>query len=154
MNPKKIIDNKRLFIFYGVINVLLIIGLLTLLILLFNDIYILGRVGFVIFVGIHLFLLFFIKIQYLCIFYDEEKQTIEFHYNKRFGLNWQKNSRTVLLPFKQFDGYQITKDSLGFITISFFKLEKKEKFELGPFHIGLITGNEKQQLENAFGESL
>ena len=102
MNEKKIYDNKGLFILYGMVNLLMILFLLILLVLLFNDIYVLSRVGFVIFVGAHLFLLFFIKIQYLRIFYDEEKQKIEFHYNKRFGFRWQQKARTVLLPLNQF----------------------------------------------------
>ena len=107
-----------------------------------------------IFVGAHLFLLFFINVHYLCIYYDEAKQKIEFHYNKRFGLKWQQRSRTVLLPLKQFDGYKLQKDSLGLHTISFYKLEKKEKYELGPFHIVFLSKKERQNLEDAFGESL
>jgi hypothetical protein len=151
---KKLLDTRNIFILYGVINLLLILILLTLLILIFNDIYILSRIGFVVFVGVHLILLFFIKIHYLCIYYDEGKQKIEFHYNKRFGLKWQQRSRTVVLPFKQFDGYKLQKDSLGLLTISFFKLEKKEKYELGPFHIVFINKKERRNLEDAFGESL
>jgi len=154
MSEKKIFDNRLLFILYGLLNVFLIIILLVLLILLFNDIYILSRIGFVIFVGIHLFLLFFIKINYLCIHYDGQKQKIEFHYNKRFGLRWEKRSRTVLLPLKQFDGYKIDKDSIGIAVISFYKLENKERYELGPFHIGYISKKIKKHLEDTFGESL
>jgi len=151
---KKLLDTRISFILYGVINLLLILILLTLLVLIFNDIYILSRVGFVIFVGVHLFLLFFIKINYLCIFYDEGKQKIEFHYNKRFGWKWHQRSRTVLLPLGQFDGYKLQKDSLGLLSISFYKLEKKEKYELGPFHIAFLNKKERQNLEDAFGESL
>lgn len=154
MQNKKILDSSSLFILYGVLNLLLIFVLLALLILLFNDIYILSRTGFVAFVGVHLFLLFFIKIQYLCLFYDDEKQVIEFHYNKRFGLKWRQKSRTVLLPLKQLDGYNISKDSMGIAVISFFKLEQKERFELGPFHVGFISNEVKQKLKDAFGESL
>jgi hypothetical protein len=154
MQNKKLLDSSSLFILYGVLNLLLIFALLALLILLFNDIYILSRTGFVAFVGVHLFLLFFIKIQYLCLFYDEEKQVIEFHYNKRFGLNWRKKSRTVLLPLKQLDGYNISKGSMGIAVISFFKLEQKERYELGPFYIGYISNEVKQKLKYAFGESL
>ena len=154
MQNKKLLDSSSLFILYGVLNILLIFALLALVILFFNDIYILSRTGFVAFVGIHLFLLFFIKIQYACIFYDEEKQVIEFHYNKRFGLKWRQKSRTVLLPLKQLDGYKISKDSMGISIISFFKLEQKERYELGPFHIGYISNGVKQKLEEAFGESL
>lgn len=154
MSEKKIFDNKAIFILYGVLNIVLLLVLLTLIILLFNNIYILGRIGFVLFVGIHLFLLFFIKIHYICIFYDEEKQKIEFHYNKRFGLRWQKKSRTVQLPLKQFDGYKIHKDSMGISVISFFKLENKERFELGPFHIGVISKGKMKHMEDTFGDSL
>jgi len=154
MKEKIIYYNKNLFLAYSVANILLMFFLLTLLILLFNDIYILSRVGFVFFVGIHISLLFFIKIQYLRIAYDEEKQLIEFHYNKRFGVNWQQKSRTVLLPFNQFDGYSLSKDSFGLTIISFFKLENKERYELGPFHIGFISHNEHQLLEETFGSSL
>jgi len=154
MNDKKIFDNRILFIVYGMLNVMLIIILLTLLILLLNDIYILSRTGFVLFVGVHLFLLFFIKIQYVCIFYNDQKQKIEFHYNKRFGLKWQKKSRTVLLPLKQFDGYKVSRDSMGIAVITFFKIEQKERFELGPFHVGLLTVKKRKLLEDTFGESL
>ena len=124
------------------------------MILLFNDIYVLSRTGFVVFVGIHLFLLFFIKIHYLYILYNDEKQKIEFHYNKRFGLKWARKSRTVLLPLKQFDGYKISKDSMGISTISFFKLEHKERYELGPFHVGFIPQKVKEAIKETFGESL
>ena len=151
---RKIFDNKLLFMLYGLVNVLLFIFLITLVILLLNDIYILSRIGFVIFVGIHLFLLFFIKIHYVCIYYNDEKQKIEFHYNRRFGLMWQKKIRTVLLPLKQFDSYEISKDSLGIMVVSFYKLEQKERYELGPFHIGLISKKEMQLFEDTFGTAL
>lgn len=154
MTEKKIYDNKLLFILYGFINIFLLLFLLTLLILLFNDIYVLSRAGFVVFVGAHLFLLFFIKIHYLCIYYNEEKQKIEFHYNKRFGLKWQQKTRTVLLPLKQFDGYKNSKDSLAISVISIFKLEHKERYELGPFHVGFISKKEKKLMKDTFGESL
>lgn len=154
MKEKIIYSNKGLFLAYSIANIFLMFFLLTLLILLFNDIFILSRVGFVFFVGIHISLLFFIKIQYLRIAYDEEKQLIEFHYNRRFGLKWQKKSRTVQLPLKQFDGYTLTKDSFGLTNISFFKREKKERYELGPFHIGFISKSEHHLLEETFGNSL
>lgn len=151
---KKLLDTKNLFVLFGMINVMLILILLTLLILIFNDIYILSRTGFVIFVGIHLFLLFFVKIHFLRIDYDDERQKIEFHYTKRFGFRWLQNSKTVLLPLSQFDGYKLGKDTMGMITITFYKLEKKEKYELGPFHIGFLTKKQRKNLEDAFGESL
>lgn len=154
MPEQKIYENKVLFMLYGIVNILLLLFLLTLLTLYLNDIYILSRVGFVMFVGLHLFLLFFIKMHYLCIFYDEEKQSIEFHYNKRFGWKWQQKIKTVLLPGKQFDRYKISKDSMGISVISFFKLEQKERYELGPFYIGYLSIKEKQLLKAAFGESL
>lgn len=154
MTEKKIYDNKPLFLLYGLLNLLLILFLLALIILIFNDIYIFSRIGFVIFIGIHLFLLFFIKIHYLCIFYNDEKQKIEFHYNKRFGIRWQQKTRTVLLPLKQFDGYEIDKDSMGITVLSFFKKEQKEQYELGPFHVGFISKKETQLFKDAFGEAL
>jgi len=154
MSENKLFDNRLLFILYGLLNVFLIIILLVLIIFLINEIYILSRTGLVIFVGIHLFLLFFIKIHYLCIIYNEEKQKIEFHYNKRFGLRWQKRSKTVLLPLKQFDGYKIDKDSMRISTISFFKLEQKDRYELGPFHVGVLSKRKRIILEENFGESL
>ena len=147
MSEKKIFDNRFLFVFYGLLNLVLILILLVLLILIFNDIYVLSRIGFVLFVGLHLALLFFIKIHYLQISYNEEKQKIEFHYSKRFGLTWQKRSRTVLLPLKQFDGYEISRDSLGIAVISFYKLEKKERYELGPFFVGIISAKEKKNID-------
>jgi hypothetical protein len=150
----KIYNNKPLFLLYGLVNILLILILLTLLILIFNDIFILNRIGFVIFIGIHLFLLFFIKIHYLCIFYNDEKRKIEFHYNKHFGLRWQQKTRTVLLPLKQFDGYKISKDSMGITVLSFFKKEQKEQYELGPFHVGFISKKEAQLFQDTFGEAL
>jgi len=154
MSEKLLFENRLLFVIYGVLNVLLLAILLVLLVLIFNDIYILSRIGFVFFIGIHLALLFFIKIQYLRISYDEGKQKIEFHYSKRFGLKWHKNARTVLLALSQFDGYEISKDSFGLAIISFYKLEKKERYELGPFYIGFISGKQSSALVEAFGESL
>ena len=151
---RKIFDNKLLFMLYGVVNFLLIIILLTLLIFFINDVYILSRIGFILFVGVHLFLVFVVKIHYLCIYYDDKKQKIEFHYNRRFGLMWQKKIRTVLLPLKQFDSYKISKDSIGIAIISFYKLDQKERFELGPFHVGLISKKEMQLLEDSFGTAL
>jgi hypothetical protein len=154
MSEKRIFNNQLLFVIYGLLNVVLILILLVLLILIFNDIYILSRMGFIIFVGIHLSLLFFIKIHYLCIFYHEEKQSIEFHYSRRFGLKWKKRVRTVLLPLKQFDGYELSKDSLGIAIISFYKLERKERYALGPFYVGFISPKERKALADVFGESL
>ncbi len=154
MKENKLYDNTLLFTLYGVVNLLLLLFLLTLLILLFNDVYVLSRIGFVAFIGIHLLLLFFIKINYFRIAFDEEKGVIEFHYNKRYGIKWKKKARTVLLPLKQLDGYTIDKDFIGNTQISFFKLEKKERFELGPFFIGFISKKEKIRLSEAFGESL
>lgn len=150
----RIYNNKLLFWLYGVVNLLLIILLLTLLIFFINDIYILSRIGFIIFVGVHLFLVFFVKIHYVCIFYNDEKQKIEIHYNRRFGFKWQQKIRTVLLPLKQFDGYRITKDSMGISIIVFYKFEQKERYELGPFHVGFISKMEKQLMEDAFGAAL
>ena len=154
MAEKKIYDNKLVFILYGLINIFLLVFLITLLILLFNDIYVLSRIGFVIFVAAHLFLLFFIKIHYLCIYYKDEKKKIEFHYSKRFGLKWQQKIRTVLLPLKQIDSYEISMDFMKISVISFFKIEQKDRYELGPFHIGFISKKEKQLMKDTFGESL
>ncbi|MCG8309320.1 MAG: hypothetical protein MI975_18140 [Cytophagales bacterium] len=154
MKEMTLFDNKALFVLYGIINFILIIALLILLGLFFNDIHILNRTGFFIFIGVHIFLLFFVKIHYLRIFYREDLQKIEFRYNRRFGLKWKQKSRTVLLPLRQFDGYSISKDSLGISVISFFKLDQRERFELGPFHIGFISKKEKENLESSFGESL
>lgn len=153
MAEKKIYENKVLFLIYGIVNSILLIILLALLILIFNDIYILSRIGFVAFIGVHLLLLFLIKMHYLCILYNEEKRIIEFHYSKRFGWKWQQKMKTVLLPKKQFDGYKISKDSMGITVVSFYKLEQKEQYELGPFHIGMVSKKEKQLLKDIFGES-
>jgi len=154
MSEKLLFENRRLFVLYGALNVLLIAALLVLLVLILNEIYILGRIGFVIFVGIHLSLIFFIKVHYLRISYDEENQKIEFTYNKKFGLKWQINARTVILPLHQFDGYELNKDSLGIAFISFYKLEKKERYELGPLSVGIISRRQRSALNEAFGDSL
>lgn len=153
MAEKKIYDNKVLFLIHGIANIILLIILLVLILFIFNDIYILSRVGFVVFVGIHLLLLFIIKMHYLCVFYNEEKQIIEFHYSKRFGWRWQQKIKTVLLPIKQFDSYKISKDSLGLTIVSFYKIEQKEQYELGPFFVGFISQKEKQFLKDILGES-
>lgn len=154
MAEKKIYENKVLFLIYGIFNSILLIILLVLLVLIFNDIYILSRFGFVAFVGVHLLLLFFIKMHYLCIYYNDKKHIIEFHYSKRFGWKWQQKIKTVLLPMKQFDGYKISKDSMGLTMVSFYKLEQKEQYELGPFHIGMVSKKENQLLNDIFGKSL
>ena len=150
----KIYDNRILFSVYGIVNIALIILLLTLLTLIFNEVYILSRFGFVIFVGIHLMLFFFVKIHYLSIFFDKNGKQIEFHYNRKFGLKWREKSRTTLLPIHQFDGYRISKDSLGLSVISFFKKENTERYELGPFHVGYISKKEIQRLKDSFGVPL
>jgi hypothetical protein len=152
MAAKKIYSNKGLFILYGMANLFLLMFLLTLLILYLNDIYIINRIGFVVFVGVHLVLLFFIKIHYLCIFYYDEEQKVEFHYSKQFGWKWQQKMKTVLLPLKQFDGYDISMNSMGVMVASFYKHEQKERYELGPFYIGFIPEKEKQFLTKTFGE--
>lgn len=153
MGEKKLYDNKQIFIWYGLFNVVLFIILLTILIFLINEIYILNRIGFVLFVGTHLFLVFFVKIHYMSIYYNDDKQKIEFHYNRRFGLKWQNKIRTVLLPLKQFDSYKISKDSMGLGIISFYKLEQNERYELGPFHVGIILRKEKQIIKDTLGET-
>jgi hypothetical protein len=43
---------------------------------------------------------------------------------------------------------------MGFSAISFFKLEQRERYELGPFHIGFLSKRIKKNLEDSFGESL
>lgn len=154
MTEQKIFDNSPLFRLYGIVNVFLVLMLLTLLILYFNEVQLISRTGFVIFVGIHIIFLFFIKVHYLCIIYDEEKKRIEFHYNRNFGIRWRQKSRTVLLPLKQLHGYQISKDHLGLAQISFFKLEDRVKYELGPFHVAILSNYDRLQLENTFGETL
>ena len=148
---KKLFDNRLIFNIYGWINVFLMVFLLMLLILIFNQIYVLSRFGFVIFVGIHLALLFFVKVHYLSVYYDEEKQKLEFHYNRKFGFRWIKKSRTSLLPLKQLKRYKISSDSLGLPTISFFKKENKELYELGPFHVGYISDKNMKSLVDSLG---
>lgn len=153
MHEKKLYDNKWLFISYGLVNIVLVVFLLLLLILIFNDIYILSRAGFVVFVGIHITLIFFVRIHYVCIYADTEKRKIEIHFNKKFGLKWQQKSKTVLLPFNEFDGYKITADSMGFPSVSFYKIQDKDRYELGPFSVGYISKKEKKQLTAVIGES-
>ena len=152
MNEKKIYDNKLLFIAYGLVNIALVVFLLVLLILIFYDIYILSRIGFVVFVGIHISLIFFVRIHYVCIYTDAEKRKIEIHFNRKFGLKWLQKSKTVVLPFDQFDGYNISVDSIGFRSVSFYKIQDKDRFELGPFSVGYISKKEKMRLKAAFGE--
>lgn len=151
---KKIYNNRILFSAYGIINIVLIIFLLTLLILIFNDIYILSRIGFVVFVGIHIVLIFFVRIHYVCIYTDADKRTVEIHFNRKFGLKWLQKSKTVLLPFDQFDGYKISADSMGVMIVSFYKIQDKDRYELGPFSVGFISKKEKKQLVAAFGDPL
>jgi hypothetical protein len=149
MMEKKLFDNHRLFAAYGWVNVLLVVFLLTLLLLIFNGVYLLSRFGFVVFVAIHLMLLFVIKVNYLCVLFDVENGRIEFYYNKRFGWRWLQKARTTLLPIKRFNGYKIGKNSFGLPVISFFKKENGEQFELGPFHVGQISEKEKEILKTA-----
>ena len=151
MEEQKIIDNRITFIVYGVLNIVLLLVLIAILILYFNDVFVLSRFEFVLFIGVHLFLLFYVKVHYLRISVDPEKQHIEFHYNMRFGLAWQKNIRSVLLPRAQFDGYELEKNSIGISVISFYKIEKEEQFELGPFFIGFLSSKERQLLQEALG---
>jgi hypothetical protein len=152
MNEKKLYDNKLLFMAYGLVNIVLVVFLLVLLILIFNDIYILGRIGFVVFVGIHIALIFFIRIHYVCVYFDSQRRKVEIHFNRKFGLKWLQKSTTVLLPFDQFDGYKITADSMGLPTISFYKNKDKDRYELGPFSVGFVSNKEKKQLTAALGE--
>jgi hypothetical protein len=92
-----------------------------------------------------------VKVHYLSIFYDRSKEKLEFNYNRKFGLNWMKKSRTTLLPLKQLQGYTLSKDSLGLPVISFFKIEKGVKYELGPFHVGRISGRQLKKLQDSLG---
>jgi len=148
---KKIFDNRPIFQLYGWVNVLLIVFLLSLLILIFNQVYLLSRFQFVIFVGIHLALIFFVKVHYLSISFDEIQGKVEIHYNRKFGLRWLKKSRTTLVAIKQLDGYKFTKDSLCLPVISFIKTENGERYELGPFHVGYISKKQMKILEDSFG---
>ncbi|MDZ7607663.1 MAG: hypothetical protein U5K79_19215 [Cyclobacteriaceae bacterium] len=153
-SPRKLYSNSRLFVFYGLLNLLLLLFLLTLIILLFNEIYIFPRAVFVLFIGVQTVLVFFIRIQFLQVTWNDEAQTIEFLYNKKFGIHWRKKATAVTLPLVQFDGYSMKKDGAGLKTLSFFKLEKKERFELGPFHVGIISAKDRSTMEETFGESL
>jgi hypothetical protein len=154
MNEKKLYDNKLLFMAYGLVNIILVVFLLALLILIFNEIYILGRIGFVAFVGIHITLIFFIRIHYVCVYFDSQKRKIEIHFNRKFGLKWLQKTKTVLLPIDQFDGYKIAADSMGLPSVSFYKIQDKDRYELGPFSVGYISKEEKKQLTSALGERL
>ncbi len=147
-------NNSRLFVFYGLLNLCLLLFLLTLIIFLFNEIYILSRTVFVLFIGIQTALVFFIRIQFLCVTWNEDTQLIEFLYNKKYGIRWRKKATKVTLSLVQFDGYSMKSNSAGLKTLSFFKLENKERYELGPFHIGIITAKERVTLEETFGEPL
>lgn len=151
---RKLFGNSLIFQLYGVLNLILIAFLLTLLVLIFNGIYLLTRIEFAVFIAFHIFLLFFVRMHYLFVLYDDKSQKIEFHYTRRFSLKWKKNSRTVQLPIKQLDGYKITRDSFGLAVISFFKREKGERYELGPFVVGVITKQQKARLRESFGEPL
>ena len=152
MNEEKLYDNKLLFMAYGLVNIVLVVFLLVLLILIYNDIYILGRIGFVAFVGIHITLIFFIRIHYVCVYFDSQKRKVEIHFNRKFGLKWPQKSKTVLLPIDQFDGYKITTDSMGLQLVSFYKIQDKDRYELGPFSVGFISKKEKKQFTAALGE--
>jgi hypothetical protein len=154
ITPKILYNNSRLFVFYGMLNLCLLLFLLTLIIFLFNEIYILSRAVFVLFIGVQTALVFFIRIHFLQVAWNENAQTIEFLYNRKFGIRWRKNATKVILPLAQFDGYSKKKDSVGLSTLSFFKLEKKERYELGPFHVGIISTKDKLTLEETFGQSL
>lgn len=149
-----VFDNSRFFGAYGWINLLLLTFLLVLLVLIFNDVFLLPRIGFVVLLAIHVILLFFIKMHFLRIDFDEENQKIEFHYNKKFGLNWLQKSRTSILPLKQLDGYTISNNSLGLAVLSFYKLHNKERFELGPFHVGYVSKQDRKTLEEFFGDEV
>jgi len=153
-SPKILYNNRRLFVFYGLLNLCLLLFLLTLIIFLFNDIYILSRAVFVMFIGVQTVLVFFIRIQFLQVAWNDDTQTIEFLYSKKFGIRWRKNATNVSLPLAQFDGYSMKADSVGLKTLSFFKLEKKERYELGPFHVGVIPAQERMAMEETFGEAL
>ena len=154
MNARVLFDNKKIFLAYGILNTVLVFVLLTLVILLFQDIYLLSRIQFVIFVGIHLLLLFFVKINYLYVGFDEDRQLIYFRYNRRFGIRWYRNAKEVQLSLEQFDGYAYQKDSMGLWLITFYKKEHKQRFELGPFYIGILPKKSQQKFTEAFGESL
>jgi hypothetical protein len=154
MNEEKLYDNKLLFMAYGLVNIVLVVFLLVLLILIYNDIYILGRIGFVAFIGIHITLIFFIRIHYVCVYFDSQKRKVEIHFNRKFGLKWLQKTKTVLLPIDQFDGYKIAADSMGIPLVSFYKIQDKDRYELGPFSVGFISKKEKKQLVAAFGDSL
>ena len=149
-----IYSNARLFVIFGIFNLMLLGFLLALIILLFNEVYIVSRTIFVLFVGLQTFLVFFVQLHYLKVTWDDDAQLIDFRYNKKFGLRWRQNTTKIDLPLAQFDGYRLQKDNLGLCAISFFKLERKERYELGPFHIGIIYGKERKSLEETFGESL
>jgi len=153
-SPRILFSNSRLFVFYGLLNLCLLLFLLTLIIFLFNDIYILSRGIFVMFIGVQTVLVFFIRIQFLQVAWNEDTQAIEFLYNKKFGIRWRKSATNVSLPLAQFDGYSMKTDSTGLKTLSFFKLEKKERYELGPFHVGIISAQERIAMEETFGEAL
>lgn len=154
MNKKQIIDNRGLFLAYGILNVVLLIGLVIILILFFNDIYVVSRTMFVLFVGIHLFLLFFVKVHYLSVSYDSMREIIDFQYSKKYHFKKKDRTRNVTLALSQFDGYKIEKDALGLITLTFYKLENKERFALGPFHVGFVSTASRKLLIDTFGESL
>ena len=80
-----VFDDKRLFLLYGIVNILLITFLIILVILFFNNIHLFRREIFVLVIALQIGFFFIVRIHYVVLGKDEKKKVIKLSYQKKFS---------------------------------------------------------------------
>jgi hypothetical protein len=143
-------SNKRLFILYGVINILLIILLIILVILYFKEIYILGRASFVGIIALQMLFFFVIKLHYVSLGKDTDTKSVKLRYLKKFTPTWSRQIVTADIPFNEFDGIELEKKMLDIWEVRIFKKTDGQRYQLGPLRMGWLSKNGIEKLKSEF----
>jgi hypothetical protein len=133
-----VFENKALFVFYSIVNLLLIAFLIMLVVLFFNDIHLFSREIFVLIVAIHMGYFFLVRVHFVAIEKDERAQVIKLQYAKRFTFGWEKRIVAAEIPFKEYDGIELDKKNLNIWQMTIYKKSEGQRYQLGPLKMGWL----------------
>lgn len=133
-----VFENKVLFVFYSIVNLLLIAFLIMLVVLFFNDIHLFSREIFVLIVAIHMGYFFLVRVHFVAIEKDDQAQVIKLRYAKRFTFGWEKRIVLAKISFKEFDGVTFDRTNLSIWQMTIYKKSEGERYQLGPLKLGWL----------------
>ena len=144
---KIIFQNKALFLLYGVMNIALITLLLILIILVFNEIHLFSREVFVLIVALQMGFFFLVRIHYVAIVKDDKSKVVKLVYTRKFNMGWKRKAVNIDIPFKEFDGVELEKKTLGIWQIRLYKLSDGQRYQLGPLKMGWLSQTKIEQIK-------